>query len=300
MVIDNTDQSSDVAQLPGSSKNTPRVLKRRRTKPLLIFGGFIFVPVLAIIFLWWYSWSDEEYMVPLIKAPKGPYKVRPEIPGGMEILNKDMDIYNVLENRPEKPSTERLTSAPSDITSLTKPKISIRSKKEVRPSSGKIEEILNEKNTLEKISRNKIDRNNIENKDNLGRSKKSRDAGLETKLKTVEKSIGSIEKKLEKGIGLVKNKEVVKLDNVGTQIFRVQLLSVRKKESAEAEWKRLSKRYRQILSGLESYVVRADLGAKGIYYRLQAGSFEDKSTATKVCAKLAQVKISCFVIKQDS
>ena len=58
-------------------------------------------------------------MVPLIKAPKGPYKVRPEIPGGMEILNKDMDIYNVLENRPEKPSTERLTSAPSDITSLT-------------------------------------------------------------------------------------------------------------------------------------------------------------------------------------
>ena len=99
---------------------------------------------------------------------------------------------------------------------------------------------------------------------------------------------------------LVTNKEVARLNNVGAQIFRVQLLSVRKKESAETEWKRLSKRYSQILSGLKSYVIRADLGARGIYYRLQAGAFKVKSTATKVCTKLAQVKISCFVIKQDN
>ena len=99
---------------------------------------------------------------------------------------------------------------------------------------------------------------------------------------------------------MVTNKEVARLNNVGAQIFRVQLLSVRNKESAETEWKRLSKRYSQILSGLKSYVIRADLGARGIYYRLQAGSFKVKSTATKVCTKLAQVKISCFVIKQDN
>ena len=89
MVIDNTVQSSGQAQVSGSTKKVPRVLKRRRAQPLLIFCSFIFVPVLAIIFLWWYNWSDEEYMVPLIKAAKGPYKVRPEVPGGMKILNKE-------------------------------------------------------------------------------------------------------------------------------------------------------------------------------------------------------------------
>ena len=285
MVIDNTVQSSGQAQVPGSTKKVPRVLKRRRAQPLLIFCSFIFVPVLAIIFLWWYSWSDEEYMVPLIKAPKDPYKVRPEIPGGMKILNKDMDIYNVLENRPEKPSTERLLAAPKDITSLTKPKLNIKNQKEIAPSLGKLEEILNEKNTLEKTSNNKVKMINNENKNNF---------------RTVQKNTSSVEKKSDKGIDLVTNKEVAKLDNLGNQIFRVQLLSVRRKESAETEWKRLSKRYPKILSGLESYIVRADLGARGIYYRLQVGSFKDKAIATKVCAGLSQVKISCFVIKQDN
>ena len=285
MVIDNTVQSSGQAQVPGSTKKVPRVLKRRRAQPLLIFCSFIFVPVLAIIFLRWYSWSDEEYMVPLIKAPKDPYKVRPEIPGGMKILNKDMDIYNVLENRPEKPSTERLLAAPKDITSLTKPKLNIKNQKEIAPSLGKLEEILNEKNTLEKTSNNKVKMINNENKNNF---------------RTVQKNTSSVEKKLDKGINLITNKKVAKLDNLGNQIFRVQLLSVRRKESAETEWKRLSKRYPKILSGLESYVVRADLGARGIYYRLQVGSFKDKAIATKVCAGLSQVKISCFVIKQDN
>ena len=285
MVIDNTVQSSGQAQVPGSTKKVPRVLKRRRAQPLLIFCSFIFVPVLAIIFLWWYSWSDEEYMVPLIKAPKNPYKVRPEIPGGMKILNKDMDIYNVLENRPEKPSTERLLAAPKDITSLTKPKLNIKNQKEIAPSLGKLEEILNERNTLEKTSNNKVKMINNENKNNF---------------RTVQKNTSSVEKKLDKGIDLITNKKVAKLDNLGNQIFRVQLLSVRKKESAETEWKRLSKRYPKILSGLESYIVRADLGARGIYYRLQVGSFKDKAIATKVCAGLSQVKISCFVKKQDN
>ena len=300
MVIDNTVQSSGVAQVSEASKKTPRVLKRRRAKPLLIFCSFVFVPVLAIIFLWWYSWSDEEYMVPLIKAPKGPYKVRPEIPGGMKILNKDMDIYNVLENRPEKPSAEKLTPAPNDITSLTKPKLSIKNKEDLGPNLGRLEEILNEKNTLEKTSENKVEITNKEKKDNLGITQKNSDLGLKSNSQTVQKTASSVEKKSGERADLVTNKEVLKVENVGNQIFRVQLLSVRKKESAEAEWKRLSKRYSQILSGLESYVVRADLGARGIYYRLQAGLFKDKDTATKVCTKLAQVKISCFVIKQDN
>ena len=182
MVIDNTVQSSGQAQVPGSTKKVPRVLKRRRAQPLLIFCSFIFVPVLAIIFLWWYSWSDEEYMVPLIKAPKDPYKVRPEIPGGMKILNKDMDIYNVLENRPEKPSTERLLAAPKDITSLTKPKLNIKNQKEIAPSLGKLEEILNERNTLEKTSNNKVKMINNENKNNF---------------RTVQKNTSSVEKKLD-------------------------------------------------------------------------------------------------------
>ena len=37
----------------------------------------------------------------------------------------------------------------------------------------------------------------------------------------VQKNTSSVEKKSDKGIDLVTNKEVAKLDNLGNQIFRV-------------------------------------------------------------------------------
>ena len=47
-------------------------------------------------------------------------------------------------------------------------------------------------------------------------------------------------------------------------------------------------------------VVRADLGAKGIYYRLRLGGFENQSEAQGVCGKLKSRGVSCFVSKVTS
>ena len=44
-------------------------------------------------------------------------------------------------------------------------------------------------------------------------------------------------------------------------------------------------------------VVRADLGAKGIFYRVRLAGFEDLNAAKKSCSKLKSGGVPCYVSK---
>ena len=79
--------------------------------------------------------------------------------------------------------------------------------------------------------------------------------------------------------------------------FQVQLAAVRNKLAAQNEWKRLKMRHSEILGKLDSNIVRADLGAKGIYFRLRAGPLIDRGSATELCGALRKVKVNCLVIR---
>ncbi len=57
--------------------------------------------------------------------------------------------------------------------------------------------------------------------------------------------------------------------------FRIQLGSLNSASAAEAEWRRRKRRQRDLLEALRPRVQRADLGAKGVFYRLQAGPLAD-------------------------
>lgn len=78
--------------------------------------------------------------------------------------------------------------------------------------------------------------------------------------------------------------------------WRVQLASVRSEAEAQAEWRRLSGRHGDVLKGLSLQVARADLGAKGVYYRVQ-GAGTDEAGAREVCAKLAVLSVGCVVVR---
>jgi len=44
-------------------------------------------------------------------------------------------------------------------------------------------------------------------------------------------------------------------------------------------------------------VSRVDLGAKGTYYRIQAGPIADEAKAAQDCAALKSRKIGCILVK---
>ncbi len=79
--------------------------------------------------------------------------------------------------------------------------------------------------------------------------------------------------------------------------YFVQLASVRSDDSARQEWARLQKAHPDLLGDLALEVQRADLGDRGIYYRLRSGPFPNRATAQDICAQIKAAKLACLVVR---
>lgn len=77
----------------------------------------------------------------------------------------------------------------------------------------------------------------------------------------------------------------------------VQLGAFRSHADAQAHWEKLQRQHPAIVGGLQHTIIRADLGDKGIYYRLRAGSFRSETIAEATCTQLAKRQLGCFVVK---
>ncbi len=77
---------------------------------------------------------------------------------------------------------------------------------------------------------------------------------------------------------------------------RIQIASVRTEEQARATWARLQQSHGDVLGGLTMRAVRADLGERGTFYRVQAGPLDD-AAASSACSKLRSRSVDCIVIK---
>ena len=82
------------------------------------------------------------------------------------------------------------------------------------------------------------------------------------------------------------------------KIYTVQIASFRKETEAAASWQMLTTEQKDLFAALPHNVEKADLGKdKGIYYRLQAGSFVDMKDAKSLCASLKKRSIECMVVE---
>ncbi len=79
--------------------------------------------------------------------------------------------------------------------------------------------------------------------------------------------------------------------------WRLQLAAVRSQDEAGREWARIKHTYADLLGSLNYTTVRADLGSKGIFYRIVAGPIADGAQAARVCETLKQRKLGCILVK---
>jgi len=79
--------------------------------------------------------------------------------------------------------------------------------------------------------------------------------------------------------------------------YKVQVASVPSQEQAEKEWAKLKSANSDLLGALTMSIQRADLGTKGIYYRIQAGPLADDAAAKTLCSSLQSRKIGCLVVR---
>jgi len=78
--------------------------------------------------------------------------------------------------------------------------------------------------------------------------------------------------------------------------IRLQLASVPTEADVDAEWQRLQKRLGSALDGQQLQVERADLGTKGIFYRLHIGPFADRSAAKAACKNIKAAGGDCLLV----
>jgi cell division septation protein DedD len=78
---------------------------------------------------------------------------------------------------------------------------------------------------------------------------------------------------------------------------RLQLGSVRSEDAARQEWERIKRKNADLLGALSATPIRADLGDKGIYYRILAGPVADQAAAERICSELKQRSVGCIVAR---
>lgn len=84
---------------------------------------------------------------------------------------------------------------------------------------------------------------------------------------------------------------------VRERVWKVQLAAVRSTDSATREWERIRRQYDEIVGSLMLSVERADLGPdRGVYYRVRAGAFADKASASAVCKAMTRRNAGCMVV----
>jgi tetratricopeptide (TPR) repeat protein len=81
--------------------------------------------------------------------------------------------------------------------------------------------------------------------------------------------------------------------------WAIQLASATSEDGAWGLWKKLQAS-KKVLKGKEAVVVRADLGTKGIFYRLRLIGYDNQGDASRTCGKLKSGGVKCFVSKASS
>jgi cell division septation protein DedD len=78
---------------------------------------------------------------------------------------------------------------------------------------------------------------------------------------------------------------------------RIGLASLRSPEEARDEWQRLKRENGDLLGKFTAVAVRADLGDRGIYYRVEAGPVGDRAAAIRLCKALKERGLGCNLVQ---
>ncbi len=127
--------------------------------------------------------------------------------------------------------------------------------------------------------------------DNIGETK-TRKGGVTSSNKSLpSKKVANIGKNIEKTAESLNKVSPASGISSGQKIkatsgnYFIQLASVRSRDGASREWKKLIKKYSPFISGISHRVQQANLGSRGTFYRIQVGPLS-KQSASEICQKI--------------
>lgn len=235
---------------------------------------------------------------PIIRRPVTPVKIQPNNPGGMEILNQDKPVYNLVEKQevknikvesilptPETPKLPEIVPEPKIVqknSNIEKPVTDL----EVKNLDELIEKIDTDSNKKIQLPQ-KPEKIDIEVK-----TAEAVKTEIKTEVKNEAKKAEVVKEELNKTTQQKAN--AAEIDINGDEIWQLQLMASSNMESVKKSWTTLSEKHTQ-LKKINHEIETATLDNGSTVYRLKAGLFSSRESADDFCNTLKQQGLNCIV-----
>lgn len=248
----------------------------------LIAGFVVLMALAAFVVVMWFVFQEDQTDgrvstgtgIPVVRAPDGPDRERPADPGGVEVPDRDKSVFETF-NTGEQDRTEmveRLLPPPEIPLPETVPP--------ARPEA-EGQQVIDVAERPEPVSP-------------PAETESAAPAAVPVARPEQEpaKTIADLVARTEPKPAAQPAPKAEAAAPAGE--WQVQLAAFRDEASANEAWKGLQKKFPDALSGLKPTVIRADLGDRGIYFRLRTGDFASKQKADAFCQTLAAKGQGCI------
>lgn len=209
------------------------------------------------------SASGDTSGVPLIRADQQPDKVKPQQPGGMNIPDQNVSLYN---ERPGVAPVERLLPPPEKP--MPKPAPAPEPPPQAAaPPAPQVAAL-------------------------------PPPAAVQTQpISPVKPAAPAASPKPAARPAAPPANEAARTEAAKSGPVQIRLASVRTPDEARTAWARMKRDNADLLGNLRGVAVRTDLGDKGIYYRIEAGPLQDGAVAARLCGELKQRGLGCILAR---
>ena len=248
-----------------------------------LFVGGAAVIAMGVVGVFAYKAGERrgaEGVAPTIVAGSGPEKVRPEAPGGMEVPNQDKQVFeNLLARGGQAPTRADSRLRPPPEAPLAPPRPPIAEQippltaPPPTPQIGAAPELMKPEGEAVPPPPPQV----------------AAAPAVPTPMPAPVPTPQEVAKATTAAPASGKA--------IPTGAYRVQIAALRSQEDANAAIARVKRTNGDLINGYSFDVRRADLGDKGIYYRVQLGPLADASAAGALCDRLKDRKLGCVIVR---
>lgn len=249
----------------------------------LLLGATIVVGVIWALSAQNYGAIQNREQVPLILPLEGPIKIKPDDPGGIEILYPDVEI---LKNS----SLSEMGSSIKLLPAAEEPqKLPVWAEDQVSY-------------TNEKLIHSTLDKPSI-TPEKEGAEKNLQDSGKKFLQNYGKSNKGNSKREI------ISDKEEYEtnfdFEDVGGEELlngkirghELQVGATQSEKFAIEEARRITQKHANILGDRVIKIVKVDLGGKGVWYRLRIPNFSSRGSSDDICYRLKLLEVNCFVVK---
>ncbi|MGE4218329.1 MAG: SPOR domain-containing protein [Alphaproteobacteria bacterium] len=287
---------AELAQIDREARIAPR-RPSLRVLPIALAG----VAIVGFAIIVWYAYSTgvregSETAAPLLR-PDGPVKVMPENPGGMEVPHQDKTVFNRIDEQGESGTEVERLLPPPETPRAPPGELAVGPGVTPPDSPGRIPmpavpQLPSQDPALADVRRVPVPQQPAPP---VRLTPETPPAAPAQPQAQVPAPAAPAAQRPAVSTPTPPPAPPAQTATAGT--FRIQIGAVKSDAAARQQWQNVSQKNRDILANVAPIVERADLGEKGIFYRIQGGGFETRAAAQSTCDALKSRNVGCFVVR---